>query len=219
VPPVPWFAAVGTPLQSLFAIALVVSVLSRGEDVIVPLALAVFIAFVLNPAVYALERRVPRVAAIAVVLTLALALAGASPTSSRRSSATWRPRFRGTGCPSRTSSLPCDSPGRGRSPTSRRPSSAHADGEHPQDGGGARRGPALAARDARPGESAPLSAIAPTAPASGTTARPAGSADRTRRGQRRQGPAPLPVRNHFTTQSTVASTTSPPPTVRIAPVT
>ena len=76
MPPVPWFAAVGNPLQYLFAIALLVSILSRGQDVIVPVALAVFIAFVLNPVVYALERRVPRVAAIGLVLTLALALAG-----------------------------------------------------------------------------------------------------------------------------------------------
>lgn len=76
MPPALWPTALGNPLRSLFAIALVVSVLSRGQDVIVPLALAVFIAFVLNPAVYALERRVPRVAAIALVLTLALTLAG-----------------------------------------------------------------------------------------------------------------------------------------------
>ena len=76
VPPVPWFTAVGNPLQYLFAIALVVSILSRGQDIIVPFALAVLIAFVLNPAVYALERRIPRVAAIGLVLTIALALAG-----------------------------------------------------------------------------------------------------------------------------------------------
>jgi predicted PurR-regulated permease PerM len=76
VPPVSWFTAVGNPLQYLFALALVVSILSRGQDVIVPIALAVFVAFVLNPAVYALERRVPRVAAIGLVLTLALALVG-----------------------------------------------------------------------------------------------------------------------------------------------
>jgi predicted PurR-regulated permease PerM len=97
LPPVPWFTAVGNPLQSLFAIALVVSVLSRGEDVIVPLALAVFIAFVLNPAVYALERRVPRVAAIAVVLTLALALAGGFAyvlTAEFRDVAAQVPRYR-----------------------------------------------------------------------------------------------------------------------------
>jgi predicted PurR-regulated permease PerM len=76
VPPVPWFTAVGNALQYLFAIALLVSILSRGQDVIVPIALAVFIAFVLSPAVDALERRVPRVAAIGLVLTLALALVG-----------------------------------------------------------------------------------------------------------------------------------------------
>jgi predicted PurR-regulated permease PerM len=75
VPPT-WFTAVANPLQSLFAIALGVSILSRGQDVIVPIVLAVFIAFVLNPAVYALERRVPRVAAVVLVLTLAFALAG-----------------------------------------------------------------------------------------------------------------------------------------------
>jgi predicted PurR-regulated permease PerM len=76
MPSASWIATVGNPLQSLFAIALVVGILSRGQDVIVPIALAVFIAFVLNPAVYALERRVPRVVAIGLVLTLALALVG-----------------------------------------------------------------------------------------------------------------------------------------------
>ena len=76
MPPISWLTAVGNPLQYLFAIALVVSILSRGQDVIVPIALAVFIAFVLNPAVYALERRMPRVVAIGLVLALALALVG-----------------------------------------------------------------------------------------------------------------------------------------------
>jgi predicted PurR-regulated permease PerM len=71
----------GNPLQpllaiALLAIALLVAILSRGQDVIVPIAFAVFIAFVLSPAVDALERRVPRVAAIGLVLTLAPALVG-----------------------------------------------------------------------------------------------------------------------------------------------
>src|SRR6185369_12201572 len=72
----PWRTALGSPLPFLLAVALVVSILSRGQDVIVPVALALFIAFVLNPAVYALERRVPRVLAIGLVLTFALAIAG-----------------------------------------------------------------------------------------------------------------------------------------------
>jgi predicted PurR-regulated permease PerM len=76
VPPASWFTAAGNPLQSLIAIALIVSILSRAEDVIVPIALAVFIAFVLSPAVDALERRVRRVVAIGLVLTVAFALVG-----------------------------------------------------------------------------------------------------------------------------------------------
>ena len=72
----PWSTVVGTPLQHVLAIALGVAILSRGQDVIAPLALAVFIAFVLTPVVHALERFVPRVAAIGLVLTLSLALAG-----------------------------------------------------------------------------------------------------------------------------------------------
>jgi len=76
VPPASWLTAVGQPLQHLFAIALLVAILARGQDVIVPVALAVFIAFVLNPAVYALERRIPRAAAIGLVLGLTLGVAG-----------------------------------------------------------------------------------------------------------------------------------------------
>lgn len=75
--PSAWSTAVGSPLQYLFAIALVVSILSRGQGVLVPIGLAVLIAFVLNPAVYALERnRLPRAAAVGLVLALGLALVG-----------------------------------------------------------------------------------------------------------------------------------------------
>jgi predicted PurR-regulated permease PerM len=72
----PWGGALG-PLQDLIAVALLVAVLSRGQAFLVPVALAVFLAFVLQPLVHALERlRLPRIGAVGLVLGLALALVG-----------------------------------------------------------------------------------------------------------------------------------------------
>jgi predicted PurR-regulated permease PerM len=70
-------STLGAPLQYLIAIALLVAILSRGQDVVVPLALAMFIAFALSPAVGTLERRrVPRLVAVGLVLVALLTLAG-----------------------------------------------------------------------------------------------------------------------------------------------
>ncbi|HXJ36604.1 MAG TPA: AI-2E family transporter [Candidatus Eisenbacteria bacterium] len=72
-----WLAAMGGagPLQRLFAIGLVVAMLSRGQAFLVPVAVAVFLAFVLIPPVRAIERlRVPRAIAIALVLACSLTL-------------------------------------------------------------------------------------------------------------------------------------------------
>jgi predicted PurR-regulated permease PerM len=71
-----WLSVGASPLANIFAIVLIVTILALGQDFLVPIALAVFIAFVLNPAVYELERRMPRVAAIGLILTLALTLVG-----------------------------------------------------------------------------------------------------------------------------------------------
>ena len=57
--------------------ALVVAVLYVGRAVLVPVALAVLLAFVLAPVVVALQRSVGRVLAVAVVVVLTLSLLGA----------------------------------------------------------------------------------------------------------------------------------------------
>jgi predicted PurR-regulated permease PerM len=58
--------------------ALFVGVLSRGQAVVVPIALAAMVAFVLSPPVLALERTgLHRIASVAVVLAVALGLVGA----------------------------------------------------------------------------------------------------------------------------------------------
>jgi predicted PurR-regulated permease PerM len=68
------------PLRMLLFVAsaaVLITVLSRGQAVVVPLALAAMWAFVLSPPVLALERRgLHRIAAVGVVSAIALALLG-----------------------------------------------------------------------------------------------------------------------------------------------
>ena len=66
------------PLQRLLAVVLVVACLYWAQIVLMPIALAVLITFLLSPLVTALQRRrVPRVVAVLVVVVLALtAVAG-----------------------------------------------------------------------------------------------------------------------------------------------
>jgi predicted PurR-regulated permease PerM len=66
------------PLQRLLAVVLVVACLYLAQIVLMPIALAVLITFLLSPLVTALQRRrVPRVVAVLVVVVLALtAVAG-----------------------------------------------------------------------------------------------------------------------------------------------
>jgi predicted PurR-regulated permease PerM len=59
-------------LFGLATVALIVAILSRGQDVLVPLALAVVLSFALGPAVKRLERKLGRVVAVLVVVVLAL---------------------------------------------------------------------------------------------------------------------------------------------------
>jgi predicted PurR-regulated permease PerM len=71
-----WYEALGS-LVYLGTFTLVVAVLARGEAVLVPLALAVFFAFVLTQPVKMLERwAVPRILAVIVVLTVTLGVVG-----------------------------------------------------------------------------------------------------------------------------------------------
>jgi predicted PurR-regulated permease PerM len=58
-------------------IVLVITVLYLGRAVLVPLALAILLAFVLTPVVVALQRYVGRVVAVAVVVVLTFSLLGA----------------------------------------------------------------------------------------------------------------------------------------------
>ena len=61
----------------LATLALIVTIFARARAILVPLSLAVVIAFALAPAVKRLERRLGRVAALALVVFLALgAVAG-----------------------------------------------------------------------------------------------------------------------------------------------
>lgn len=65
------------PLLYLASVALLVTVLSQARAVLIPIALAVLLAFILSPLVEALERRLlPRVVAVAVVVILALSIIG-----------------------------------------------------------------------------------------------------------------------------------------------
>jgi predicted PurR-regulated permease PerM len=61
-------------LGALATIVLIVAVLSRAQTILVPLALAIVVAFALGPAVRLFERVVGRVAAVAVVVVIALAV-------------------------------------------------------------------------------------------------------------------------------------------------
>lgn len=60
------------PFLWLATAALLVAIFARAQDVLVPLALAVLIAFALTPAVVALERRLGRGLAVALVVVAAL---------------------------------------------------------------------------------------------------------------------------------------------------
>jgi len=66
------------PLLYLAALALLVTVLSHAKAVLLPIALAVLLTFILSPLVEALEHRFfPRIAAVTVVVILALSIVGA----------------------------------------------------------------------------------------------------------------------------------------------
>jgi predicted PurR-regulated permease PerM len=56
----------------LATVALIVAILARAQTILVPLALAIVVAFALNPAVRRLERALGRVVAVALVVLLAL---------------------------------------------------------------------------------------------------------------------------------------------------
>jgi predicted PurR-regulated permease PerM len=65
------------PLQRLFVFVLVVACLYLAQIVLIPIALAVLITFLLSPLATALQRRhVPRVLAVVTVVVLALTLVG-----------------------------------------------------------------------------------------------------------------------------------------------
>ena len=71
--PIRWNEAFG-PLVYLATFALIVGILSYGQAVLVPLALAGFLAFILTPPVGLLERwKVHRALAVVLVLTVTLA--------------------------------------------------------------------------------------------------------------------------------------------------
>jgi predicted PurR-regulated permease PerM len=61
------------PFWWLATIALVVTIFARAQEVLVPLALAVVIAFAMNPAVTLIERRLGRGLAVALVVLVGLA--------------------------------------------------------------------------------------------------------------------------------------------------
>ncbi len=66
-----------TPLMYVATFALLVTLGSRGQEVIVPLALAVMLTFILTPLVTALERhRLPRVVAVTLVMVCTLGVVG-----------------------------------------------------------------------------------------------------------------------------------------------
>ncbi|GMA75404.1 hypothetical protein GCM10025880_18210 [Methylorubrum aminovorans] len=67
-----------TTLASLLLVVTVASALYFGRDILVPVALAILLSFVLVPAVRGLRRlRVPRVAAVLLVVLLAFGTLGA----------------------------------------------------------------------------------------------------------------------------------------------
>jgi predicted PurR-regulated permease PerM len=63
-------------IGGLATVALIVAILSRAQTILVPLALAVVVAFALSPAVKRLERAVGRGVAVAVVVFVALGAVG-----------------------------------------------------------------------------------------------------------------------------------------------
>ena len=66
-----------TPLMHVATFALLFTIFSRGQAVVVPLALAVMLTFVLTPLVTTLERyRLPRMVAVAIVVVCALGIVG-----------------------------------------------------------------------------------------------------------------------------------------------
>ncbi len=68
-----------TPLSYVAMVALLVTILSHGQAVLVPVALAVMLTFILTPVVKALERRsLPRIVAVTVVIVLTLGVVGGS---------------------------------------------------------------------------------------------------------------------------------------------
>jgi predicted PurR-regulated permease PerM len=68
---------VPTPLLYVATFALLVTILSHGQAVLVPVALAAMLTFILTPVVKALERRgLPRIAAVAAVIVLTLGVVG-----------------------------------------------------------------------------------------------------------------------------------------------
>jgi predicted PurR-regulated permease PerM len=64
------------PFFWLATFALVIGVFARGQEVIIPLALAVLVAFAMTPAVIALERKLGRGLAVAIVVLAGLAAVG-----------------------------------------------------------------------------------------------------------------------------------------------
>ncbi len=75
--PAPAPRAAGSMFGTLATVVLIVAVLSRAEEVVVPLALAMVVAFALAPVVRLFERALGRVAAVTVVVVVALAAVGA----------------------------------------------------------------------------------------------------------------------------------------------
>ncbi len=64
------------PLFLLATIAVLIAVLSRGQEVLIPIALALLLAFALTPVVTRLERAVGRRLSVALAVTLALGAMG-----------------------------------------------------------------------------------------------------------------------------------------------
>jgi len=79
MPPLPGPALADAliPLVYVATIALLVTILAQVHAVVIPVALAIMLAFILTPGVTALERRgLPRFGAVAVVIVLTLGIVG-----------------------------------------------------------------------------------------------------------------------------------------------
>ena len=61
---------------ALATLALIVAILDRAQTILVPMALAIVVAFALGPAVKRLERMLGRAVAVAVVVFVTLAAVG-----------------------------------------------------------------------------------------------------------------------------------------------